>query len=70
MNDIDELKEIIRKLHGVEAAHVETVPVKETLKARQFGKDTSKCLTLTIPRPRVSMRGRTIQTIRRVLDAM
>jgi len=32
VNDINELKEIIRKLHGVEAAHVETVPVKETFR--------------------------------------
>ena len=32
MNDINELKDIIRKLHGVEAAHVETVPVKETFR--------------------------------------
>jgi len=32
MNDIDELQDVIRKLHGVEAAHVETVPVKETFR--------------------------------------
>lgn len=30
MNYIDELKEIIRKLHGVEATHVETVPITES----------------------------------------
>ena len=29
MNYIDELKEIIRKLHGAEATHVETVPITE-----------------------------------------
>jgi hypothetical protein len=29
MNYIDELKEAIRKLHGCEAEHVETVPVRE-----------------------------------------
>ena len=29
MNDIDELKDVIRRLHGSEASHVETVPVKE-----------------------------------------
>ncbi|MGB7925414.1 MAG: hypothetical protein WCF57_19400 [Pyrinomonadaceae bacterium] len=29
MNYIDELKEAIRRLHGSEADHVETVPVKE-----------------------------------------
>lgn len=32
MNDINELTEVIRKLHGVEATHVETVPVKETFR--------------------------------------
>lgn len=30
MNYIEELQEVIRKLHGAEAAHVETVPVVET----------------------------------------
>jgi len=30
VNYIDELKEIIRKLHGVEATHVETVPITES----------------------------------------
>lgn len=30
MTYIDELKEIIRKLHGVEATHVETVPITES----------------------------------------
>jgi len=34
VNDINELKEIIRKVHGVEAAHVETVPVKETFQGQ------------------------------------
>ncbi len=32
MNDINELTDVIRKLHGVEATHVETVPVKETFR--------------------------------------
>ena len=30
MTYIDELKDVIRKLHGVEPTHVETVPIKET----------------------------------------
>jgi aminoglycoside phosphotransferase (APT) family kinase protein len=34
VNDINELTEVIRKLHGVEAAHVETVPVKETFQGQ------------------------------------
>ena len=29
MNYIDELKEVIEKLHGTQATYVETVPVKE-----------------------------------------
>ncbi len=29
MDDIDELKDAIRRLHGCEADHVETVPVNE-----------------------------------------
>ena len=32
MNNIAELQDIIRKLHSVEAKHVETVPVKETFR--------------------------------------
>ena len=34
MNYIEELQDVIRKLHGVEAAHVETVPVKETFQGQ------------------------------------
>ena len=29
MSYIEELKDVIRKLHGTEATHVETVPIKE-----------------------------------------
>ena len=32
MNDINELTDVIRELHGVEPTHVETVPVKETFR--------------------------------------
>jgi hypothetical protein len=32
VNNIQELQDIIRKLHGTFATHVETVPVKETFK--------------------------------------
>jgi hypothetical protein len=31
---IEELREVIRRLHGVEAKHVESVPVKETFQGR------------------------------------
>jgi aminoglycoside phosphotransferase (APT) family kinase protein len=34
VNNIDELRDVIRKLHGVEATHVETVPVKETFQGQ------------------------------------
>jgi len=34
VNYIDELAEVIRKLHGSEATHVETVPVKETFQGQ------------------------------------
>ena len=34
MNNVTELQDIIRKLHGVEATHVETVPVKETFQGQ------------------------------------
>src|SRR5438270_6477334 len=30
MNYIEELRDVIRKLHGVESNHIESVPVKET----------------------------------------
>lgn len=33
-NYIAELREAIRRLHGVEAKHVESVPVKETFQGR------------------------------------
>ncbi len=34
MSYIEELKEVIRRLHGVESTHVESVPVKETFKGK------------------------------------
>lgn len=30
MNYIDELRDVIRRLHGVEATHIETVPITES----------------------------------------
>ena len=32
MNDINELRDVIRRVHGVESEHVESVPVKEMFK--------------------------------------
>lgn len=34
MNPIDKLRDVIRELHGVEATHVETVPVTETFQGQ------------------------------------
>jgi len=34
MNRIDELQTAIRELHGTEATHIETVPVKETFQGQ------------------------------------
>src|SRR5438309_8499708 len=32
LSDIKELQDVIRRVHGVESEHVESVPVKETFK--------------------------------------
>jgi hypothetical protein len=32
MSYIEELRDVIRRLHGAEATHIESVPVKETFK--------------------------------------
>ena len=32
--DIEGLKDVIRRLHGVESSHVETVPVKESFQGK------------------------------------
>jgi len=34
MTYIEELKAVIKRLHGVDASHVETVPIKETFKGQ------------------------------------
>lgn len=34
MTYIDELRDVIRRLHGVEARHLESVPVKETFQGK------------------------------------
>ncbi|WP_263356132.1 hypothetical protein [Acidicapsa ligni] len=34
MSHIDDLREVIHKLHGVKATHVESVPVKETFQGK------------------------------------
>jgi hypothetical protein len=34
MTYIEELRDVIRKLHGVESRHIESVPIKEVYKGR------------------------------------
>jgi len=34
MSHVDELRDVIRRLHGVESTHVASVPVKETFQGR------------------------------------
>jgi hypothetical protein len=34
MNHIEELRDVIRRLHGVESTHISSVPVKETFQGR------------------------------------
>jgi hypothetical protein len=34
MTYLEELREVIRRLHGADAAHVESVPVKETFRGK------------------------------------
>lgn len=34
MTYIEELREVIRRLHGVESSHVESVPIKETFEGK------------------------------------
>lgn len=34
MSYIDELREVIRRLHGAEASHVESVPIKEMFQGK------------------------------------
>jgi hypothetical protein len=33
-NYIDELRDVIKRLHGVESKHIESVPIKETLQGK------------------------------------
>jgi hypothetical protein len=34
MTYIEELRDVIRRLHGVESTHVESVPIKETFRGK------------------------------------
>jgi hypothetical protein len=46
VNDIKELQDVIRKLHGSETTHVETVPVKETFQGQTVWEGTVEVFDL------------------------
>ena len=50
MNNIDELRDVIRELHGVEAEHVETVPVKETFRGETVWEGKVEVFDIDHPR--------------------
>jgi hypothetical protein len=47
MNYIEELRDVIRRLHGAEATHVESVPVKETFKGETVWEGIVEVFDLT-----------------------
>jgi hypothetical protein len=53
MNHIDELRDVIRRLHGVESSHVSSVPVKETFQGRTVWEGVVEVFDL-IDHPRAS----------------
>jgi|SRR5947209_6687926 len=57
---IQELRDVIRRLHGAEPTHIESVPVLRSFTAKQFGMGSWKYLTLqAIPRLTEFTHGRT-----------
>lgn len=47
MSYIEELRDVIRRLHGAEATHVESVPVKETFKGQTVWEGIVEVFDLT-----------------------
>ena len=47
MTYIEELQDVIRRLHGAEAKHVESVPVKETFKGQTVWEGVVEVFELT-----------------------
>ena len=47
MSYIEELRDVIRRLHGAEATHVESVPVKETFKGETVWEGIVEVFELT-----------------------
>lgn len=63
MSHIDDLREVIHKLYGAKATHVESIPVKESFQGKRFGTALSRFSTFTtIPKLIVFTHGRTKQT--------
>jgi hypothetical protein len=59
MTYLEELREVIHRLHSVEATHVESIPVKEVFGGRPYGTGSSKFSTWrAIPKRLAFMRGR------------
>jgi len=62
---IDELRDVIRRLHDAEATHVESVPVKETFQGQTVWEGVVEVFSLKDhPTAHRYMRGRTILTSR------
>ena len=47
MSYIEELRDVIRRLHGAEATHIESVPVKETFKGETVWEGIVEVFELT-----------------------
>ena len=47
MTYLDELRDVIRRVHGAEATHVESVPVKETFQGRTLWEGIVEVFELT-----------------------
>src|SRR5271168_5100418 len=47
MNYIDELRDVIRRLHGAEATHIESVPVKEVFQGQTVWEGIVEVFDLT-----------------------
>ena len=66
MTYIEELRDVIRRLHGAEATHVESVPVKETFQGKTMWEGIVEVFELVgIPAQIGCTPGRTIRMIQR-----
>jgi hypothetical protein len=69
---IEELQDVIRRLHGVAATHVKSVPVKETFRGTTAWEGIVEVYSTSaaIPKRREYMRGRMTQTTQANQDSM